>query len=192
MAQHNFKVGDHVEWNSEAGLVQGTIKKKDTSKIEFKGYTVHASKEEPHYLIKSDKTDHLAMHKGSALRKIAKSKLTKHRRACRCRRKPPGLRSGPAWRSMSSVCCDKRQPERRRLCLCGHPPGPGDDHLPGSFVSGNLRCNRGKHLVPVFHKRSGGFALEIGGELVAVDARFGELCNHLFGIAAVSFHELTH
>jgi hypothetical protein len=32
------------------------------------------SKEEPQYLIKSDKTDHLAMHKGSALRKIAKSK----------------------------------------------------------------------------------------------------------------------
>jgi Hypervirulence associated proteins TUDOR domain len=74
MAQHNFKVGDHVEWNSEAGLVQGTIKKKHTSKIEFKGYTVHASKEEQQYLIKSDKTDHLAMHKGSALKLIAKGK----------------------------------------------------------------------------------------------------------------------
>ena len=66
MAQHNFKIGDHVEWNSEAGLIQGTIKKKHTSNIEFKGYTVHASKEEPQYLIKSDKTHHLAMHKGSA------------------------------------------------------------------------------------------------------------------------------
>jgi len=74
MAQHNFKVGDHVEWNSEAGLVQGTIKKKHTSEIEFKGYTVHASKEEPQYLIKNDKTDHLAMHKGSALKLIAKGK----------------------------------------------------------------------------------------------------------------------
>ena len=40
-----------------------------TSEIKFKGYTVHASKEEPQYLIKSDKTDHMAMHKGSALRK---------------------------------------------------------------------------------------------------------------------------
>jgi hypothetical protein len=74
MAQHNFKIGDHVEWNSEAGLIQGTIKKKHTSNIEFKGYTVHASKEEPQYLIKSDKTDHLAMHKGSALKLIAKRK----------------------------------------------------------------------------------------------------------------------
>jgi hypothetical protein len=70
----DFKVGDHVEWNSEAGLVRGTIKKKHTSEISFKGYTVHASKEEPQYLIKSDKTDHLAMHKGSALRKVAENR----------------------------------------------------------------------------------------------------------------------
>jgi hypothetical protein len=71
---HDFKVGDHVEWNSEAGRVRGTIKEKITSEITFKGYTVHASKEEPQYLIKSDKTDHLAMHKGSALKKISKIK----------------------------------------------------------------------------------------------------------------------
>jgi uncharacterized protein (DUF488 family) len=70
---HNFKAGDHVEWNSEAGRVRGTIKKRITSEITFKGYTVHASKKEPQYLIKSDKTDHMAMHKGSALRKVAKS-----------------------------------------------------------------------------------------------------------------------
>lgn len=69
-----FKVGDHVQWNSEAGRVRGTIKKRITSAIKFKGYTVHASKEEPQYLIKSDTTDHLAMHKGSALKKIRKSK----------------------------------------------------------------------------------------------------------------------
>jgi len=71
---HDFKVGDHVEWNSEAGRVRGTIKKKITSRILFKGYTVHASKEEPQYEIKSDKTDHVAMHKGSALKKLRKSK----------------------------------------------------------------------------------------------------------------------
>lgn len=69
-----FQAGDHVEWNSEAGRVRGTIQKKITSEIEFKGYTVHASKDEPQYLIKSDKTDHLAMHKGSALKKISPSK----------------------------------------------------------------------------------------------------------------------
>jgi hypothetical protein len=71
---HKFKVGDHVEWNSEAGRVRGTIQKVVTSEIKFKGYTRHASKEEPQYLIKSDKTDHLAMHKSSALTKVGKKK----------------------------------------------------------------------------------------------------------------------
>ncbi len=71
---HDFQVGDHVEWNSEAGRVRGTIQKKITSEIQFKGYTVHASEEHPQYLIKSDKTDHLAMHKGSALKKIPASR----------------------------------------------------------------------------------------------------------------------
>lgn len=68
-----FAVGDHVEWNSEAGRVRGTILKKITAPMPFKTYTVRASKEEPQYLIRSDKTDHLAMHKGSALRKIRKT-----------------------------------------------------------------------------------------------------------------------
>ena len=69
-----FKVGDHVSWNSEAGRVRGTIKKKITSVITFKGYKVHASKDEPQYQIKSDKTDHIAMHKGSVLTKLKRTK----------------------------------------------------------------------------------------------------------------------
>jgi len=50
-----------------------TIKKKITSEITFEGYTVRASKEEPQFLIKSDKTDPMAMHKGSALKKFKKA-----------------------------------------------------------------------------------------------------------------------
>jgi hypothetical protein len=41
-----------------------------TREVEFKGHTVHASKDEPQYEIKSDTTDHVAMHKGSALTKL--------------------------------------------------------------------------------------------------------------------------
>jgi hypothetical protein len=67
----DFTVGDHVSWNSEAGRVSSTITRVITSKIEFKGYKVHASKDEPQYEIKSDKTDHIAMHKGSALTKVS-------------------------------------------------------------------------------------------------------------------------
>jgi len=66
----DFIIGDHVEWNSEAGRVRGRIIQVVTSPMKFKGYTVHASQEQPQYMIKSDKTDHIAMHKGSALKKI--------------------------------------------------------------------------------------------------------------------------
>ena len=65
-----FKVGDHVEWNSEAGRVRGHIIQVVTESTQFKGYTRHASEQEPQYIIQSDKTDHLAMHKGSALTRI--------------------------------------------------------------------------------------------------------------------------
>ncbi|MEO5629686.1 MAG: DUF2945 domain-containing protein [Thermomonas sp.] len=68
---HAFKVGDHVRWNSEAGHVSGHISKVHTRDTQYKGYTRHCSPEDPQYEIKSDKTDHIAMHKGSALHKIA-------------------------------------------------------------------------------------------------------------------------
>ena len=64
-----FKVGDHVTWNSEAGRVSGKIIKVHTRNIDYKGYIHHASKEDPQYEIKSDKTDHIAMHKGAALKR---------------------------------------------------------------------------------------------------------------------------
>lgn len=81
-----FKIGDHVSWNSEAGRVRGTIRRKITTPITFKGYTVRASKATPQYLIESDKTDHLAMHKGSALRRLgppARRAASKRRRGRR-------------------------------------------------------------------------------------------------------------
>ncbi|MEO6878273.1 MAG: DUF2945 domain-containing protein [Gemmatimonadaceae bacterium] len=70
MPAKRFKRGDRVSWNSEAGRVRGTISRVVTSAITFKGYTVHATKDEPQYEIKSATTDHIAMHKASALRKL--------------------------------------------------------------------------------------------------------------------------
>jgi hypothetical protein len=64
-----FKVGDQVTWNSEAGHVSGTIIKVHTRDMKYKGYTHHASEDDPQYEIKSSRTDHIAFHKGSALRK---------------------------------------------------------------------------------------------------------------------------
>lgn len=65
-----FKVGDRVTWNSEAGQVSGRIIEIHTQDVDYKGYTHHASEKGPQYEIKSDKTDHIAMHKGSALKKL--------------------------------------------------------------------------------------------------------------------------
>lgn len=63
-----FEVGDHVTWNSEAGHVTGKIIKVHTTNADYKGYTHHATQDDPQYEIKSDKTDHIAMHRGTALR----------------------------------------------------------------------------------------------------------------------------
>jgi hypothetical protein len=65
-----FKVGDRVSWNSEAGRVRGKIIKVHTSDTDYKGHTHHATADEPQYEIKSDKSDHIALHKAAALRKI--------------------------------------------------------------------------------------------------------------------------
>lgn len=65
-----FSVGDHVSWNSEAGRVSGHIIKVHTADFDYKGYTHRASSDEPQYEIRSDKTDHIAAHKGSALRRV--------------------------------------------------------------------------------------------------------------------------
>jgi hypothetical protein len=65
-----FKVGDQVTWNSEAGYVSGTIIRVHTRDVEYKGYTHHATRDEPQYEIKSNKTDHIAMHKESALKRV--------------------------------------------------------------------------------------------------------------------------
>jgi hypothetical protein len=64
-----FKISDNVSWNSEVGRVSGTIIKIHTKDFNYKGYTHHATEEEPQYEIKSNKTDHIAAHKGSALTK---------------------------------------------------------------------------------------------------------------------------
>jgi hypothetical protein len=63
-----FKAGDHVSWNSEAGRVSGRILKVHSMDVNYKGYVHHASEDDPQYEIKSDKTDHIALHKGAALR----------------------------------------------------------------------------------------------------------------------------
>ena len=62
-----FQIGDHVTWNSEAGHVSGHIIAIHTSDFDYKGHTHRASEADPQYEIKSDRTMHVAAHRGSVL-----------------------------------------------------------------------------------------------------------------------------
>lgn len=65
-----FAVGDHVGWNSEAGRVSGHIIKAHVADFNFKGHRHRASEDDPQYEIRSDKTEHIAAHKGNALSRL--------------------------------------------------------------------------------------------------------------------------
>ncbi len=65
-----YSVGDHVSWNSEAGRVSGHIVKIHASDFDYKGHRHRASEQDPQYVIESDRTDHVAAHKESALTKL--------------------------------------------------------------------------------------------------------------------------
>ena len=51
-----FRKGDHVEWDSSQGARQGHVIRKQTSPTQIKGHNVKASKENPHYIVESDKS----------------------------------------------------------------------------------------------------------------------------------------
>jgi hypothetical protein len=64
-----FKKGDKVEWKSHGSKAEGKVEKKITSETEAAGRKVKASKDEPQYLVKSDKSGGEAVHKPGALKK---------------------------------------------------------------------------------------------------------------------------
>ncbi len=65
----DLKKGDPVTWKSHGGTAEGVVEKRITSETEAAGRTVKASKDEPQYLVKSDKSGGEAVHKPSALDK---------------------------------------------------------------------------------------------------------------------------
>jgi hypothetical protein len=64
-----FTSGDEVTWNSHGGQAVGKVKKKITTETDAGGRHVKASKDEPQYLVKSDKSGGEAVHKPGALHK---------------------------------------------------------------------------------------------------------------------------
>ncbi len=64
-----FKKGDRVKWNSHGSEAVGTVERKITSDTEAGGRKVRASKDEPQYLVKSEKSGGTAVHKPDALKR---------------------------------------------------------------------------------------------------------------------------
>ncbi len=69
MSDDNLRKGDKVEWKSHGNTVNGKVERKITSDTEAAGRTVRASKDDPQYQVRSNKTGKDAVHKPSALRR---------------------------------------------------------------------------------------------------------------------------
>ena len=65
-----WKPGDKVKWSSSGGESVGKVVKKLTSPTKIKSHKVAASKENPEYLVESDKSGGRAAHKPDALKKL--------------------------------------------------------------------------------------------------------------------------
>ncbi len=64
-----LKPGDKVKWDASQGEIEGVVEKKQTTDTKIKSHPVKASKDDPQYIVKSDKTGAEAAHKPDALRK---------------------------------------------------------------------------------------------------------------------------
>jgi N-methylhydantoinase B/oxoprolinase/acetone carboxylase alpha subunit len=64
----SLKAGDKVSWQSHGGTAHGKVEKKQTTPTKIKSHKVAASKDNPEYIVKSDKGGRAA-HKAEALTK---------------------------------------------------------------------------------------------------------------------------
>ncbi len=65
----DLKAGDHVTWETSQGETSGKVVKKETSTTKVGGHTAKATKDDPQYRVKSDKSGKEAVHKPDALKK---------------------------------------------------------------------------------------------------------------------------
>lgn len=68
--EQELKKGDKVEWKTSQGKTRGTVQKKLTKETHIEGHKVAASKENPEYLVKSEKSGKSAAHKPDALKMV--------------------------------------------------------------------------------------------------------------------------
>lgn len=52
----DFKRGDRVEWNFRGRIVRGTVRRRLTRRTEIAGRVVAASKDDPRYVVRTEKS----------------------------------------------------------------------------------------------------------------------------------------
>jgi hypothetical protein len=66
----DFKRGDRVEWRFGRGKAVGVVKKKLTTRTTVGGQVVAASKDDPRYLVETEKSRKQAAKRPTALKRI--------------------------------------------------------------------------------------------------------------------------
>ncbi len=65
----SLKPGQDVSWNTSQGRTTGKVVKRTTTTSKIEGHKVAASKDNPEYIVESNKSGKRAAHKRSALKK---------------------------------------------------------------------------------------------------------------------------
>jgi hypothetical protein len=68
--RQEFRRGDRVEWNFRGRKVVGRVRKRLVSRTEVAGQVVAASKDDPRYLVRSQKTGKETVRRPAALTKL--------------------------------------------------------------------------------------------------------------------------
>jgi hypothetical protein len=66
-----FRRGDRVEWNFRGRKVTGRVRRRLTSRTEVGGQVVAASKDDPRYLVRSERSGKETTRRPSALTRVA-------------------------------------------------------------------------------------------------------------------------
>jgi hypothetical protein len=67
---NEFKRGDRVEWRFRGRPVAGKVRRRLTSRTEIGGQVVAASKDDPRYVVRSEKSGKETTRRPAALRRL--------------------------------------------------------------------------------------------------------------------------
>jgi Hypervirulence associated proteins TUDOR domain len=65
----DFKRGDRVEWNFRGRTVRGTVRRRLTRRTEIDGRVVAASRDDPRYVVRSERSGKETTRRPEALRR---------------------------------------------------------------------------------------------------------------------------